>query len=528
VFEEIIDDAFYGLESDLNAFGNIGIKTVATKLGGTEETKESREVNIKKGLENANTWVRALAVGLKPLIALSNFVGYNFHAIIEGGQMYNWQEFIANGVQVTVGTGLSIEDKALLYQVTLGTDNTMEEVSRRLALENQGLGAFLHTWSFTDTMMLFNSFPERKANLANAKSFNDNAIIINGKIINARQHLRELDRKGKYKKGVTESERKNMEATFEARLKELLGKSTRLTSAVSLVNDKIVIAGVSDEEIAKYSLKVSEFARKLSGQMNEKNKAGYRRDAVFSSFMMFKNWIPKLVTGRFGDMQKNLETGEWDYGRTRAMASVLLSLGEDKIETLTGIITGNEKGLEHLRKMLENKKREHRLNTGEELAITEEEFFDLIRTQINNEFKELGLLFATFALVFAYGFLKPPEDASDLEKNRWKYWAKAFNKINEELSFYYLPTSADAITKGSFFPPLGLLAKASKALNAFYEESKGYVLDDQKIMDDAYPTKYTLNLIPGLSQFINELLPYVHPELAKELGVRVTEQSRRQ
>ena len=527
VFQEIVDDAFYGLENDLNSFGNISIKAVASKLGGTEETKEQRDINIKKGLDNANTWVRSLAVGLKPLIAISNFVGYNFHALIEGGQMYNWTEFVANGVQVTVGTGLTLEDKALLYQVTLGTDNTMEEVRRRLAWD-QGLHSYLSTWSFTDAMMLFNSFPDRKANLANAKSFNDNAIIIDGKILNARQHLRELDRKSKYKKGVSNTERTNLEKSFEERLKTLLENSTRLTSAVKVVNDKIIIENVSDEEIAKYSLMVSEFARKLSGQMNDKNKAGYRRDAIFSSFMMFKNWIPKLVTSRAGDLRKNMETGEWEYGRTRVMAKVLLSLGNDKIETLSAIIKGDEKGLEFLRKMLENKKREHLLNTGEELIITDEEFFDLVRTQINNEFKELGLLFGTFALVFAFGFLKPPEDASDLEKNRWKWWAKAFNKINEELSFYYLPTSADAITKGSFFPPLGILAKAGRALKAFYDETEGFVMDDQKTMDDAYPVKYSLNLIPGLSQFMTELLPYLHPELAKELGVRVTEQSRRQ
>jgi len=40
--------------------------------------------------------------------------------------------------------------------------------------------------------------------------------------------------------------------------------------------------------------------------------------------------------------------------------------------------------------------------------------------------------------------------------------------------------------------------------------------------------KYTLNIIPFGSQFETEVLPYTSPELAKELGVRVTAEARRQ
>ena len=46
------------------------------------------------------------------------------------------------------------------------------------------------------------------------------------------------------------------------------------------------------------------------------------------------------------------------------------------------------------------------------------------------------------------------------------------------------------------------------------------------MMDKAHGLKYILNIIPGLSQAQNEALPYLNPELAKEMGIRVTKESR--
>ena len=52
--------------------------------------------------------------------------------------------------------------------------------------------------------------------------------------------------------------------------------------------------------------------------------------------------------------------------------------------------------------------------------------------------------------------------------------------------------------------------------------------DDEEMMKKAHPLKYAFNIVPGLSQLQNEVLPYLYPELAKEQGIRVTGESRRQ
>jgi hypothetical protein len=525
IMEAILNDAIYDLQEDLGNIGNITIQKTANKLGKTAEGKENLNVSIKKGLKNADTLTRALAVGLKPLIGLANWMGYNLHAVITGGNMYTVAEFMKNNARVTVFGGLSLEHKALLHLVTTAPDDEMTEMRRKAARE-KSLISYLSTWSFSDVMMLTNSFPERKLALASAKSFNDNAIIIDGKIVNARQYLRKQDRSQKYK--LSPSERKVLERSFDDRVKSLLESSTKLTSAVKVTDEKITIEGVLEDEIVKYSLKVSEFSRNMNGSMNIDNKAGYRRDTMFSSFMMFKNWIPKLLISRTGEIKYNLETEDWEYGRMRAFAKVFADSGFSVIKNMRAIITGSPEGLAILDRLLQEKKDAYFEKTGQELEITEEEFYDLMRRELVNEAKELGMLFTTFAMAAMIGFIKPPEDATNDEKNKWKLWAKASNKIAEELSFYYSPLSMESITKGSILPSLGLLTKAWRFFTAFSKESYGYTTGDEELMDKTYPIKYFFNLIPGLAQFQNDYLPYIDAELAKEMGIRVTVEARRQ
>lgn len=90
--------------------------------------------------------------------------------------------------------------------------------------------------------------------------------------------------------------------------------------------------------------------------MNEDNKAGYRRDTIISSFMMFKTWIPKLVSERGMDITKNVELDEWEYGRVRLFFKTWNQLGTRNLLKMREIINGTDEGLRILDEMLEAKK----------------------------------------------------------------------------------------------------------------------------------------------------------------------------
>lgn len=523
ILDTINNDAIYGIKEDLGSIGNINLSTVTDKFSKDAEAKQTSVVNIKKGLKNSDTLVRSLAVGLKPLIAIANWAGYQFQAYINGGNMYTFKEFQKNNVKVSVGN-ISTEERALLDLVIPLSDDLTLEMRRELA-KKQGWLEYISTWSFTDVMMLTNSFPEKKLQFANALSFIQNSMVIGDKIVNIRQFVKEQDRKAKYQ--LSEAERKTLEKTFEERVLKLK-ESSSLTKVAVMGTEEITIPGVSEIELAKFRTKIIEYGRNLNGQMNEDNKAGYRRDTIFSSFMMFKNWIPKLVSTRVLDIKKNVELNEWEYGRGRAFLKAWVHLGLSNTSKMLDIISGTEEGLRILDEMLEAKKIEHYKKTGQTLTITNEEFYDLMRQQIENQIKELKLLVGTMGLLIAAKVAEPPEDATDLEKNRYKFWAKAINKINDEISFYYNPTSMDAISKGSLIPSIGLLHKVSKIFTSFGKYSYGQIVEDDDMVDKANPLKYFLNLVPFGSQFQTEILPYVSPELAKEMGIKVTVEARRQ
>jgi len=521
ILETIIDDDLYGIRENLNSLGNINLTTAVSKLSKDQEAVEKRVVSSKKALKNADTLVRALAVGLKPLISIANYFGFHFQAFINAGNMYTYGEFLKNHARVI--TGLTTKDKALLdLIVPLGEDIATEK--RRELAGKQSFLDYISTWTFTDVMMSTNSFPEKRLQLTNAVSFNDNSMVVDGKIVNIRQYLRAQDRAAR-EAGISNAERQALEKSFEKRVKELK-ESSSLSKIVEVTEDGASIPGVSDKELAKYRTKVIEFNRNLNGQMNENNKAGYRRDSIFSSFMMFKNWIPKQVSVRTGAIQKNTELDEWEYGRARAFFKTWIALCNWNINKMVQIVNGSEEGLALLDELLESKKQDYFQKTGQELQITNEEFYDLMRTQINNQMKEFQVLFGVLGLLMAAKAAEPPEDATDLERNRYKFWAKAINKISDEMSFYYDPRSADSITRGSLIPALSLGTKIISFGEAFGKEVIGYTIDDEEMVDKAHPTKYFLNMIPVGAQFQTEILPYLDPELAKEMGIRVTTESR--
>lgn len=531
ILKSFVNDALFNVTEDTSSLGNVAITQVAGKFKKDEVDKEKTVLSVKKIMNTMNTQIRVLGTGLKSSLAIANWAGHQFQAAISSGGMYSLKEYLKNDAKFTTGISLSIEEKALLHLIMpLNEDVAMEK--RREMAKKQSLKKWLETWSFVDLMMTPTSFLERKLQNVNAMSFNENHMVVNGKIVGIREFVRKQgqerysrDENGKFI--YSESERKEKEKQMEERINELKETSS-LVKIVKIENDEITIPGVTDEEIARYRLKIISFARKLNGQMSREDKAGYRNDSIIRSFMMFKTWAIPLTLQRAGDIRKNYETGEWEYGRTRAFLKVWTHLVNYNVFQMSEILKGTDKGLAILDELYEDKKREHLQKTGRELEISQEEFYELMQQKIREQLKEFSILFSVLGLVFMAKAAQPPEDATDAEKNRYKWWARAVNKISDELTFYYDPTTFENMTKGNIMPALGVLSKIKQFVTALTKETIGYIGDDEKMMKEAHPTKYFMNLIPGAYQFQTGVLPYVWPDWAKDLDIRVTTQSRKQ
>lgn len=467
---------------------------------------------------------QALGVGLKYTIAIPNYFGVHFQSFINNGGLYTYGEYFKNHVKLLTHVGLTTIDKGLVDMFVPLNGTPYEEKRREIAYE-QGYIKWLGAWTMQEFMMSTNYLPERNLQYTNAMSFIDNAMIRDGKIVNIRQWLKAQER-SRYKT-MDQAERRRFEKGFDARVEALKNKES-LPKIAKIEGDKVVIPGVSKEELAKFRTKMVEWGRNLNGQMSMENRADYRRDTLLKSMAMFRNWIPKQVAVRAHDISRNVEIGQWEYGRTRAFFKTWQHLGFLKIHRMQAIIHGTDEGLKILDEMLEQKKEDYLRKTGMELTITQEEFYDMMRQVLTNEVKELGMLVSLALIVFGARAAAPPEDEDRLTKNKFRFFIKLLNKISNEVDFYYDPISFITITKGNFLPALGMLAKVKKAMVAVGNETYGRVTDNQELIDESYPLKYFLDIFPITSQFEREWLPLIAPELARDMGIIVSSQPRPQ
>lgn len=526
--EKIADDFLYNLGEDENSLGNLGISRTVDKISpnANEKEKNEKKVSVKKSLNTLTTLTQHLALGLRTLVAIPNVFGVNFQAFINSGDRYSFSEYLKNEVKlIGDSTGmptLSTIEKLVLDKFLSTSEGLFSEKQRQEAIKNGKYVQWISNWNFSDVMMSTNSFPERKLQLTNALSILQNTMIIDGNLVNIREYVTKEDLK-KYK--LSYEERKKLESTKEKRIEELV-KTKSIINLAKIENDKLVLPEILDVSFVDYRTSMMEYARNLNGQINYDNKAGYRRDTMFKSFLMFKSWIPKQVYVRTTDLDKDIMTGNWKYGRSRLMAKVIVENGTKSISTIRNLLLANDQGISYMNDMLERKKEAYRIKYNKDLEITDEEFYEMVRFEIKNQVKELALLLTLLAMFLFVKSMEPDDEDDVYAINNYKYWAKLSNKILDELMFYYDPTSIQSVTSGSIVPQIGVLVNAQKFLSSLMKEVVGRSIGDQELVEDNHPTKYFLNIVPAGPFVSREIIPLVDPELAKDLGIRTTDQPR--
>ena len=522
--ETMYDSYILGVNESENSITNKYFKLAFDKTGGLEEDKERRKLGTKKVLKTLTSWTQMLGTGLKLSVGIPNWFGVQFQAFINSGNFYRFREFEKNNARSII-PGVMDDMELGLLDLTMPLNEDVATEERRKIAGKQSTLKWLKTWTFQDAMMVTSSLPEKRLQIANALTFNENTMIVDGKLVNIRQYLTQQDRAAKYQ--MTESERAELEKTFEARVQEL-----KDTKALKHVADKkdgyVVLPGVSDIEIAKYRIKIKDNYRDMSGQMSQEDKAGYTRDTMASAFMMFKGWIPKQISIRAKDIKYNVKQERWEYGRTRLFGKLLMKYGKSAIDKAINIMNGTDEGLKAMQEILDAKRDDYFERTGEELQINDEEFYDMMRKAVRDQFREVEVVLLTLALYFGSKHFGDDDDEEDEgTKNRWKFISKIMYKTAEEVNFYYNPLSIDGFTNGNLIPGMTIATKAMKIITTGTKEMYGIGVGDQELLDKNYFGKAVLDIIPGPSQFQKEILPNYWPELAKEWGIRVSAEVQR-
>ena len=531
IVEDMMKSIIYGQKFvDSQMFDQLLFKlgdwggTLNKKLGVDvfPEGLTNRQLSVNKFINQLNNTFQITTLGLNVLSATSNFFGGNAQSLINSGKYFTKKDYLAAELMVFTkkfgGTNQKKLIGALEYFLPL-TDNYNRDIAKQLSLNT------LTQESIQDFLMILMKQTDLNVQTSNFFAFLSNSIVQDGEVINAREYLRTLpEYQEKYTGSV--ADRKAFEEKFDAEVKRLIEEKGVLKMG-EVIDNKFVIPGVDQKSDSVISLrrKVQQVSKDALGNLSEDDVRMINMSVYGKSFMVFKNWIPRLVDVRAGNLKYNSASDAYEWGRTRMVFKVLtdefsITNPVSGIGKLYNSLTGNEKGIEYLRKMFENKKNEYESDTGKTLEMTETEFMDLARQNIKSQLVDVIFLAGVFSLVAALKANEPDDDESALIKNQYKFYMKAADKFKGELMYFYDPTSGIDLISQGFFPSASILTNFSRLIGNFRKEMWALGTGDEELADKTYVIKYLMKTFPFSNQ-MQGYLPMFYPELAKDLGIKV-------
>jgi hypothetical protein len=512
----------------LSGFG----KTLNKKLGLNifPENIEGRELSVNKAIDTLNTQFQMVTLGLNSLSAISNFFGGNANALINAGKYFTKTELLktqmwmfASKMQGKVFGRSSLSESPAKALAALDfflpfVDNYNKDAAKDLSLTK------IDQQQVQDFLMYFMRKGDEAVQTMNFFAFLQNAVVVNGEIVNAREYLKNTEEYKNFYKG-TQQERKERKDKFEKDVNELIDSKGVLTLG-EIVDGKFVIPGIDkkSDTVMNFRRLVQSFTADALGSMSEDNRRLINMNVYGASFMVFKNWIPRLVDMRVGDLKYNAASDAYEWGRMRMLFGMLTTDISKSTKSLMAAIGGDgDVWLNQVRELYERKQKEYYNNTGKELEMTEDEFISLVNQNIKNQAVDLAILLTMMSLLLGLKALAPDDDEDPIVKNQYKFLLKATDKLTDELSYFYDPTSLPGLVSKGVFPSIGLLENYGKLTRDFVLENFGLVVGSEKIQEDAKPIKYLMKSFPMSSQAAS-YLPMFYPELAKDLGIKMQSQ----
>ena len=196
-----------------------------------------------------------------------------------------------------------------------------------------------------------------------------------------------------------------------------------------------------------FEKRVEGISKSILGNMGTEDRSAIRTTVMGQALMMFRNWIPRTIDERFGELRENQEIGGYEVGRYRYFFNGMVKKGVlPAISELTQrlLLFRNPKATQENLKLEYELVRAQRLADGDTLNMTEEEYVEMQMGNIRATIMELRMIMSVLALFFAMG----GNDDDDDDRNGFeKYAIKSLDRLHTELAFYVNPLEAMQILK---------------------------------------------------------------------------------
>jgi len=503
---------FDQLLGGLAGFGKRANKVLGVKV--FSENYDNSQISMNKTLSSLNNYFQLKTLGLNPISALSNFLGGSFQSYINAGTYFTKSQFLANEFLMAGRMNGADAKKylgALEYFLPL-TENYNQQIAKELSSGISGEGV-------QELLMTLMRKSDQYVQSVNFFSYLDNAIVVDGEIVNAREYLRKSDKYANIYK-LTGEERKTLENSFDNEVAKLVEEKGVMKLA-TMENNRLVIPGIDrkSDSVIELRRKVQSLTKDALGNLSEDDIRKINLNIYGKSFMIFKNWIPRLVDVRLGNLKYNSATEAYEWGRSRMVMRVLSDGLIPAIGRFVNIVSGNEEGVAYMREMFEKKAAEYKKDTGKELRMTEAEFMDLVRKNIKDQATDVAFYLTLTSLFLGLKALAPDDDEDKATQNRYKFMLRVVDKVKDEIAYFYNPTSLVNLTKSGIFPSTSLFTNFAKMFTNFGKEMYYLGTDDIKAAEKNQVVKYFLKGFPVLYEFDIPILLFF-PDVAKDLGMK--------
>lgn len=505
----------------LGKFGNFG-KNINDKLGVKllPENLEGRQLSINKIITQMNNTFQLNTLGLNTLSSMSNLFGGKTQSLINAGKYFTKQDFVSTEMWL-LANKMGGEDKqkmlAALDFFLPFTENYNRDAARKLSLNK------VDDQAIQDFLMILMREGERAVQTTNFFSYIRNSAVIDGQVVNVREYLKSTPEYEDFYAG-TEQERKARSEKFEKDVKDLIEEKGVLKLG-EVKDGEFVIPGVEQksDSVVETRRKIQQFTSDALGNLTEENKRLINMTIYGNSFMVFKNWIPRLVDVRMGNLKYNAASDAYEWGRSRMLFRIISDDVFKSLGRLKDSLVANDKGVEYMRELYEKKKADYENDTGKELEMTESQFIDLVRQNVRNQLLD-AMFFATLlAITAGLKALPPDKDEDEVVKNQYKFLLKATDKFKDEIGYFYNPTSLTQLVSTGIFPSIGLIENFTTGLKNFMIENYALATGNEALEDKNYVIKYWMRTFPITNQAAG-LLPMFYPNIAKDLGIKMQSQ----
>lgn len=483
------------------------------------ENLSERQMSVNKVIDSMNNLFQMEILGLNLASATSNLFGGNSHSLINAGKYFTKKDYIASEARLLINKFNGDDAKkyiaALEYFLPL-TDNYNRHIAKKLTVNT------LTAEGLQDFLMILMRNSDWNVQTANFYAYLSNTIVDEGEVKNVREYLRTQP---KYQKQhlLSSEQRKALKEEFEEDVKKLM-EEKGVMNISSIENGQLVIPGVErlSQSVIELRRKVQQISKNALGNLTADDLRRINMTIYGKSFMIFKNWIPRLIDVRMGNMKYNAASDAYEWGRMRMIFRVLSDDLFHSIGNLKNSLIANEKGVDYMRQLFEKKAADYLNDTGKVLEMTEDEFIDMVRHNIRSQIIDVIFLSTLTMLLLALKAFQPDDKEEDpAVKSQYRFMMRMTDKLRDELLYFYNPTNLASILKsGGIFPSLAYVENFEKAATNFFKENWGIVSGNEDLIENTKVIKYWMKAFPFTNQMVG-YLPMFYPALAKDLGVRI-------